>query len=95
MSGKATVFVINDDPGSGCGQCMAARNPGPGGRERTPRERSFSGPTMPRHPGCILLDLRMPKMDSIELQAAAEVAAGLCPHRLHFGAGKVAKCRRP
>jgi two-component system response regulator FixJ len=67
MVNKSTVFVVDDDPGalrSLCWLIQQADLPVRGFRSG----REFLEAYRPQEPGCLVLDVRMPEMDGLEVQ---------------------------
>ena len=94
MSDEPTIFVVDDDHGALRSLCWLLRQadvpvrPFSSGRE-------FLDAYRPEQAGCLVLDVRMPGMDGLDVQQALwERGAGL-PIIFLTAHGDVATCTRP
>jgi len=67
MQGNATVFVVDDDPGALRSMRWLLESDGLL-VETYLSAREFLAGYVPRCPGCLVLDLRMPEVDGLKLQ---------------------------
>ncbi|MCG6955373.1 MAG: response regulator [Gemmatimonadetes bacterium] len=65
---RPTVFVVDDDPGVLDAVSLLLRSVGLGSRT-FPSAAAFLDAYDPAVPGCLILDLRLPEMNGIELQS--------------------------
>ena len=91
MTAEATVFVVDDDPGVLKSMRWLLESEG------LPVETYASGPEFlaaydPNRPGCLLLDLRMPDMDGLELQERLATRGLQPPIIFVTGHGDVPEC---
>ncbi len=86
-----TVFVVDDDPSGLAAVCYLLESDGlltEGFASAEDFLRSYS----PERAGCLLLDLRMPKMSGLELQQELVARGATLPIILMTGYGNVASC---
>ena len=88
---EPTIFVVDDDPQRPPGdvlllECNAWRVEG------FPSADEFLKAWSPDRPGCLLLDVRMPGMSGLELQAALTRNGSCFPIIMMSGYGDVATC---
>jgi FixJ family two-component response regulator len=91
MSSEATVFVVDDDPEALRSMRWLLESDGLAVETYASGE-AFLRAYDARRPGCVLLDLRMPEMDGIEMQRRLSSQEGHAPIVFISGRGDVAKC---
>src|SRR5436190_11393380 len=88
---EPTVFVVDDDPAALRAMCFLLEC-------NAWRAEGFSSASdflkawSPDRPGCLLLDIRMPEMSGLELQAALTRDGACFPIIMMSGYGDVATC---
>jgi len=92
MNREATVVVVDDDPGALDSTRWLLESEG------LPVETYASGADFlraydPERPGCLLLDLKMPEMDGLELQRRLAAGGAHPPIIFVSGQGDVPKCK--
>ena len=88
---EPTVFVVDDDPSALKAVCFLIEADGLR-VEGFPSAAAFLKAYSPDRPGCLLLDVRMPEMSGLELQAALRRAGATLPIIMISGHGDVATC---
>ena len=91
-SHKATVFVVDDDPGALRSLCWLLRSDFPVRPFSSARE--FLHAYQPEEPGCLLLDVCMTEMDGLELQQCMAERGIHLPVIFITAHGDVANCAR-
>ena len=84
----ATVFVVDDDSGARNSLCFLLKSVGlPAVAFGSARE--FLEAYKPNHPGCLVLDVRMPAMSGLELQQELNLRGAIIPVIFVTGHGDV------
>lgn len=91
MNRDATVFVVDDDPGALRSMCWLLESEG-FSVEAYSSARGFLAAYDPDHPCCLVLDLRMPEVDGLELQKQLACRGAHAPIIFVSGHGDVPKC---
>jgi RNA polymerase sigma factor (sigma-70 family) len=88
---EPTVFVVDDDPSALKAVCYLIETDGLR-VEGFPSAAAFLKAYSSDRPGCLLLDVRMPEMSGLELQAALRRSGTTLPIVMISGHGDVATC---
>jgi len=91
VNSDATVYVVDDDPGSLRSTRWLLESVGLS-VETYSSAREFLAAYDPGRPGCLLLDLRMPEMDGLDLQKELASRGAHPPIIFVTGYGDVPKC---
>ena len=84
----ATVFVVDDDAGARNSLCFLLKSVGlPAVAYGSAQE--FLDAYKPNHPGCLVLDVRMPAMSGLELQQQLNLRGAMIPVIFVTGHGDV------
>lgn len=86
-----TVFVVDDDPSALKAVCFLLESDGLR-VEGYPSAAAFLKAYSPDRPGCLLVDVRMPEMSGLELQASLARDGEILPIIMISGHGDVATC---
>lgn len=93
ISAKPTVFLVDDDPGSRNSMRFLLEADGLS-VETFDSARAFLEGHDPGRPGCLVLDVRMPEMDGLELQQRLRFGEQHLPVIFVTGHGDVPMCAR-
>ncbi len=93
MNAKPTVFLVDDDPGSRNSMRFSLESEGLS-IESFDSAKAFLDIYDPDRLGCLVLDVRMPEMDGLELQRRLEAQGQHLPVIFVTGHGDVPICAR-
>lgn len=91
MRGQGTVFIVDDDPGARRSMCWLLESEGLE-VEAFPSARDFLAAYDLTRLGCLILDLRMPEIDGLELQEELTSRGSRLPIIFVSAYGDVTKC---
>jgi two-component system, LuxR family, response regulator FixJ len=93
VSPEPTVFVVDDDPGALTSMCWLIES-AKFRVEGYQSPASFLAAFDPSRPGCLVLDIRMPQINGLEVQDRLNALSSRLPVIVLTGHGDVASCAR-